>query len=210
MTTIDHRGRDLAIIPNDAMLHLPTPELLQALFGSHLPADICAAIGRDKRHAFLRTLPIHFQSIKQAMRAQGTAFDVAFDEHPSLSFDTNLQVEPRPYQQEALANWLAAGSAGVVVLPTGAGKTFVAAMAIHETKVWTLAVVPTLDLLQQWRVALASALGISAENIGLFGGGEKELKPITIITYDSAALNPRELRRFGLLIFDTLWAIEEC
>ena len=40
LTTIDHRGRDLIIIPNEEMLRLPTPELLQALFGVHLPADI--------------------------------------------------------------------------------------------------------------------------------------------------------------------------
>ena len=201
-TIIDHRGRDLAIIPDDTLLRLSTPQLLQALFGSHLPADIRAAIGRDKRLAFLRTLPIHFQTIKQALQAQGTPFNVAFDEHPTLPFATSMQVEPRPYQYEALANWLASGSAGVVVLPTGAGKTLVAAMAIHETKVWTLVVVPTLDLLQQWRAALSSTLDISADDIGLFGGGEKDLKPITIITYDSAALNPRELKRFGLLIFD--------
>ncbi len=148
---LDHRGRDLAIIPDDTMLHLPTPQLLQALFGSHLPADIRSAIGRDKRHAFLRTLPIHFQSIKQALQAQGTAFSVAFEERPALPFATDLHVEPRPYQNEALSNWLAEGSAGVVVLPTGAGKTLVAAMSIHETRLWTLAVVPTLDLLQQWR-----------------------------------------------------------
>jgi superfamily II DNA or RNA helicase len=75
-------------------------------------------------------------------------------------------------------------------------------MAIHETHLWTLAVVPTLDLLQQWRSALASSLSLNQDDIGIFGGGEKELKPITIITYDSAALYPRELKRFGLLIFD--------
>src|SRR5579859_5102709 len=79
MTTIDHRGRDLAIIPDDTLLGLTTPELLSALFGSHLPSDVRATIGRDKRHAFLRTLPIHFQAIKQALRARGTPFDVAFD-----------------------------------------------------------------------------------------------------------------------------------
>ena len=202
MTTIDHRGRDLVIIPNDEKLHLPTPQLLQALFGSHLPADVRAAMGRDKRHAFLRTQPMHFRAIKQALQAQGAPFNVAFEERPELPFATALQVEPRPYQNEALASWLAEGSAGIVVLPTGAGKTLVAAMSIHETRLWTLAVVPTLDLLQQWRVALASALSVSADDIGIFGGGEKEVKPITIITYDSAALYPRELRRFGLLIFD--------
>ncbi len=202
MTTIDHRGRDLVIIPNEEMLRLPTPQLLQALFGAHLPADIRAAMGRDKRHAFLRTQPLHFQAVKRALQAQCTPFSIAFEERPALPFATTLQVEPRPYQNEALANWLAAGSAGVVVLPTGAGKTLVAAMAIHETGLWTLAVVPTLDLLQQWRTALASALSLGTGEIGIFGGGEKETKPITIITYDSAALYPRELQRFGLLVFD--------
>src|SRR5216683_5410648 len=202
MTTIDHRGRDLIIIPDEEMLHLSTPELLQALFGTHLPTDIRAAMGRDKRHAFLRTQPIHFQAVKQALRTQRTPFSVAFEERPALPYATALQVEPRSYQNEALARWLAEGSRGVIVLPTGAGKTLVAAMAIHETGLWTLAVVPTLDLLQQWRTALASSLSLNFEEIGIFGGGEKELKPITIITYDSAALYPRELRRFGLLIFD--------
>jgi len=202
MTTIDHRGRDLVIIPSEELLQLPTPELLRTLFGSHLPIDIRAAIGRDKRHHFLRTQPIHFPAVKKALQTQQTPFTVAFEERPALPFETALNVEPRPYQNEALTNWLAEGSAGVVVLPTGAGKTLVAAMAIHETRLWTLAVVPTLDLLGQWRTALANALSLSADDIGVFGGGEKEMKPITIITYDSAALYPRELKRFGLLIFD--------
>src|SRR5437660_987587 len=177
MTTIDHRGRDLVIFPREEMLHLPTPELLQALFGVHLPADVRATMGRDKRHAFLRTQPIHFQEVKQAFEAQHTPFSVAFEEKPALPYAIALQVEPRPYQNEALTSWLAEGSAGVVVLPTGAGKTLVAALAIHETQLWTLVVVPTLDLLQQWRAALASTLAINPEEIGMFGGGEKDLKP---------------------------------
>jgi superfamily II DNA or RNA helicase len=202
VVTLDLRGRDLAIIPSEELLRLPTPELLQTLFGSHLPSPVRANMGRDKRHHFLRTQPIHFTSVKSALRKQQTPFTVAFDEHPALPFETTLSIEPRPYQYESLTRWLATGSAGVVVLPTGAGKTLVAAMAIHETRLWTLAIVPTLDLLQQWRTALASSLSLNADEIGIFGGGEKEMKPITIITYGSAALYPRELRRFGLLIFD--------
>jgi superfamily II DNA or RNA helicase len=202
MITIDHRGHDLVIVPDEQMVRLPTPELVQTLFGIHLSADIRAAIERDKRHAFLRTRPLHFQALKQALLVQHTPFLVAFEERPQLPFETALKIEPRPYQREALASWLAAQSAGVVILPTGAGKTFVAALAIHQTGLWTLAVVPTLDLLQQWRVALASSLSLSEAHIGVFGGGEKEIKPITVITYDSAALYIRELKRFGLLIWD--------
>ena len=202
MTTIDLRGRDLTITPPAELLELPTPTLLDSLFGPYLPKALRAKMGRDKRFHFLRTQPIHFSTVKQALRQQQTPFTVVFEERPTLPFSTALAIEPRPYQQHALTAWLAQGSAGVVVLPTGAGKTFVAAMAIVETGLWTLAVVPTIDLLQQWRTALATALSLNIDDIGTFGGGEKELKPITIITYDSAALYPRELSRFGLLIFD--------
>jgi superfamily II DNA or RNA helicase len=202
MTTLELRGRDLIIIPNKDLLHLSTPALLQSLFGTHLPPAVIGKMGRDKRQHFLRTQPIHFTSVKSALHKQQTPFTVTFVEHPELPFETSLNFEPRPYQNEALTRWLAAGSTGVVVLPTGAGKTLVAAMAIHETHLWTLAVVPTLDLLRQWRSALASSLSVNMDEIGVFGGGEKELKPITVITYDSAVLYPRELRRFGLLIFD--------
>ncbi|MBV9711008.1 MAG: DEAD/DEAH box helicase, partial [Ktedonobacteraceae bacterium] len=195
-------GRDLIIIPAEAWGHLSLSELLTTLFGAYLPADVLSSFAQDKRHHFLRTLPMHLTSIKQALEQQRIPFAVAFEERPALAHPVQLAMEPRPYQQEALTNWLAAGSMGVVVLPTGAGKTFVAAMAIAETGLKTLAVVPTIDLLQQWRTALAAALSLSPDEIGIFGGGEKELRPITIITYDSAALYPRELRHFGLLIFD--------
>ena len=202
ITTIDLRGRDLVIAPPVESQHLPLPELLSMLFGKDLATTVRASIVQDQRHHFLRTLPIHFSAVKDALYHQQTPFTVAFEERPALPFATKLALDSRPYQDEALAKWLDAGGSGVVVLPTGAGKTFVAAMTIHQTGVWTLAVVPTIDLLLQWRVALAAALSVDADEIGVFGGGEKELKPITIITYDSAALYPRELRRFGLLIFD--------
>src|SRR5947209_12848048 len=202
MTTLDLRGRDLIITPPKDLLSLPLSALLSVLFGPYLPADVQSSIGQDKRHHFLRTQPIHFSTIKRALRSQQTPFTIAFEERPALPSTLSLAMEPRSYQEEALAHWLAEGSTGVIVLPTGAGKTFIAAMAIAETGLWTLALVPTIDLLQQWRASLASVLSLDAEHIGIFGGGEKDLKPITIITYDSAALYPRELRHFGLLIFD--------
>lgn len=201
-TIIDLRGRDLAIIPPEELQHATRFELLATLFGSQLAPEIMDGIKLDTRGHFLRTLPIHFSAIQQALQQQQTTFRVAFEPRPALPFQTTLAMDPRPYQKESLSAWQANQQRGVVVLPTGAGKTFVAALAIHETGLWTLAVVPTIDLLQQWRVALAAALSLPAEEIGVFGGGEKDLKPITIITYDSAALYPRELRQFGLLIFD--------
>ncbi len=66
MTIIDHRGRDLAIIPDESMQHLPTEELLRTLFGPYLPPVFAASIERDKRHHFLRTQPIRFALVKRA------------------------------------------------------------------------------------------------------------------------------------------------
>ena len=106
MITLDLRGRDLILIPSEESLYLSISELLQVIFGSHLPSTIRA---------------------KSALCKQQTPFIIPFDEHPALPFETALSIEPRPYQNEAQTHWLAPSSAGIVVLPTGAGKTFVAA-----------------------------------------------------------------------------------
>jgi len=66
----------------------------------------------------------------------------------------------------------------------------------------TLIVVPTIFLLSQWREKLMF-FDIDEELIGVFGGGKKEVKPITVITYDSASIYTKRLRDFfGLLVFD--------
>jgi len=59
-------------------------------------------------------------------------------------FRAKLAFTPRPYQSDALAAWLAADGRGVVVLPTGAGKTVLALMAIEQLGLRTLVVVPTI------------------------------------------------------------------
>jgi len=88
----------------------------------------------------------------------------------------------------------------VVVLPTGAGKTHVAVMAIERKKRSTLVVAPTLDLVRQWYDLLGATFG---GPIGLVGGGSHEVHPITVTTYDSAHIHMEHLgSRFGLVVFD--------
>src|SRR5262249_55878469 len=58
--------------------------------------------------------------------------------------------QPFPHQTEALDTWWKQGGRGVVVLPTGTGKTFLAVLAIHRTARPALVVTPTIDLLNQW------------------------------------------------------------
>jgi len=120
----------------------------------------------------------------------------------ALPFYPQLALQPRPYQREALRNWLANGGRGVVVLPTGAGKTVLAFMALEQVPVRTLIVVPTIDLLRQWRDGLIERAGIPAEMVGVVGGGQRSAKPVTVMTYDSAAMPRRDLSDFGLLIVD--------
>ena len=106
----------------------------------------------------------------------------------------------REYQEEAVAAWKAARWQGVVVLPTGAGKSYVAERVIAEARRTTLVVVPTLDLLSQWYGGLRAAFG---DRIGLLGGGSHELNDITVTTYDSAAIYlDRYGDRFGLIVWD--------
>ncbi|MFZ5481546.1 MAG: DEAD/DEAH box helicase family protein [Myxococcota bacterium] len=107
---------------------------------------------------------------------------------------------PRPYQAEAVRAWHDARWRGVIVLPTGAGKSFVAERAIAETRRSTLVVVPTLDLLSQWYGNLKAAFG---EDVGVVGGGVHELRDLTVTTYDSACLHMERFGdRFGLVIWD--------
>jgi superfamily II DNA or RNA helicase len=119
-----------------------------------------------------------------------------------LPFIPRLTLQPRPYQREAVAAWLEAGGRGIVVLPTGAGKTIVAFDAIARLGVRTLVVAPTIELLRQWRSELTARLGLEPDMVGCVGGGERTVGPITVITYDSAAMPRRRLDGFGLIVFD--------
>lgn len=106
----------------------------------------------------------------------------------------------RNYQEEALAAWEANEKWGALVLPTGSGKTVVGIKAIADCNTPALVIVPTLDLLEQWKTQLSKAFGME---IGKLGGGEKKLLPITVSTYDSAYIHAEILgNHFGLIIFD--------
>jgi superfamily II DNA or RNA helicase len=108
---------------------------------------------------------------------------------------------PRDYQSEALARWWAQEGRGSVVLPTGAGKTLVALLAIRQVGRGACVVAPTRALVNQWFNQLADAFGV--DQVGAYYGDEKEVREITVTTYHSAfPLLERWGRRFDLLVLD--------
>lgn len=117
-------------------------------------------------------------------------------------FRPKLALAPRAYQSEALAAWLARDGRGTVILPTGAGKTMLALMAIERLRLRTLIVVPTIELLHQWRAACVERLGLAPDKVGVVGDGRREVRPVTVITYASATMPDAPIGGFGLLVCD--------
>ena len=109
--------------------------------------------------------------------------------------------DPRPYQREAVDRWRASGARGTVVLPTGAGKTLVALLAIDALRSGTCVVAPTRALVAQWFTQLADAFGV--DRVGAYYGDEKEIRALTVTTYHSAfQLMERWGGQFPLLVLD--------
>ena len=114
--------------------------------------------------------------------------------------DSRVERAPRKYQEEAVQAWLENLRRGLIVLPTGSGKSYVAELCILATCRPTLIVAPTLDLVGQWAERLHMALGLE---IGIIGGGFHQIQDITVTTYDSMYRHlPTYGDRFCLLIFD--------
>ncbi|NJR65400.1 MAG: DEAD/DEAH box helicase [Leptolyngbyaceae cyanobacterium CRU_2_3] len=155
----------------------------------------------DDRVERFRVPAIQYRALVELLQAEGTAFADEARAFASIELKAKVERSPYPHQQEALTAWMAAGRRGVVVLPTAAGKTYLAQMAMQATPRTTLITVPTLDLMHQWYAHLLAAFP-DAE-VGLLGGGSRDRTDILIATYDSAAIHAESLgNRYALLICD--------
>ncbi len=104
---------------------------------------------------------------------------------PGTPHDIDLDVSDwhlRPYQQQAIDNFSDHGS-GVVVLPCGAGKTLVGLGAMAATDVTTLILVTNTISARQWRAELLRRTSLTEDDIGEYSGQAKEVRPVTIATY---------------------------
>jgi superfamily II DNA or RNA helicase len=154
----------------------------------------------DSRSKTARAPAFRYADLRKALDAAGV--DYADELRPRLGAAVPLATsyELRDYQRDALSAWRDNGDRGVIELPTGSGKTVVAVAAMAALSAPTLVVVPTIDLLEQWRRELESEFETP---IGQFGGGEQRQEPVTVSTYDSAYLRADDVGGdFGLVIFD--------
>ena len=150
--------------------------------------------------------------LKQALVKLGwPAEDVAGyvdGERHSISLTTDWK--ERPYQTEAADGFWYGGS-GVVVLPCGAGKTLVGALAMYRAQATTLILVTNTVSARQWRDELLRRTELTPDEIGEYSGSKKEIRPVTIATYQVMTtkrqgiyphLEVFDSRDWGLIIYD--------
>jgi DNA excision repair protein ERCC-3 len=116
----------------------------------------------------------------------------------------------RPYQREAVDSFWHGGS-GVVVLPCGAGKTIVGAAAMARARATTLILVTNTVSARQWKDELLRRTSLTADEIGEYSGAVKEIRPVTIATYQVMTTRRKgvyshlelfDAKDWGLVVYD--------
>lgn len=171
------------------------------LIGPRLDADT-VVVPRSERGRLKQAL------LKVGWPAEDRAGYVDGAAHPILLRTEGFDL--RPYQQEAVEAFVAAGS-GVVVLPCGAGKTLVGVAAMARTGAHSLVLVTNAVAARQWRAELLARTTLREEEIGEYSGDRKEVRPVTIATYQILALRRGALyphldalseEDWGLIVYD--------
>ncbi|MEV8094261.1 DNA repair helicase XPB [Kitasatospora sp. NPDC085879] len=151
--------------------------------------------------------------IKQALLklgwpAEDHAGYVDGEAHPIDLHEDGWQL--RPYQKQAVEGFWHGGS-GVVVLPCGAGKTLVGAAAMAEAKSTTLILVTNTVSARQWKHELVKRTSLTEDEIGEYSGTRKEIRPVTIATYQVMTTRRKgvyphlelfDARNWGLVVYD--------
>ncbi|MFJ2582839.1 DNA repair helicase XPB [Kitasatospora aureofaciens] len=146
--------------------------------------------------------------LKLGWPAEDFAGYVDGEAHPIELEEDGWQL--RPYQAQAVEGFWHGGS-GVVVLPCGAGKTLVGAAAMAHAKSTTLILVTNTVSARQWKHELVKRTSLTEDEIGEYSGTKKEIRPVTIATYQVmttkrkgvyAHLELFDARNWGLVVYD--------
>jgi len=119
--------------------------------------------------------------------------------------EVDLDLALRDYQQDWVDRFVDASS-GVLVGPPGSGKTVAAMGVLEAVGGETLVLVPSRELAAQWRDELLAKTSLERDQIGEYHGGEKNLRPVTIATYQTAGMDRHrhvfDDREWGLIVYD--------
>ena len=146
--------------------------------------------------------------LKLGWPAEDLAGYVDGESHPIALQNDGWQL--RAYQQEAVDGFWHGGS-GVVVLPCGAGKTIVGAAAMATASATTLILVTNTVSARQWKSELLKRTTLTEDEIGEYSGARKEIRPVTIATYQVMTTRRKgeyqhlelfDARDWGLIIYD--------
>ena len=118
----------------------------------------------DERSKTFRAMALHYMDITDYLKNSGISYtDNVLDLLPCPELQSSITL--RDYQKQSLDTWILNSKRGVIVLPTGSGKTVIGINAISLLNTPTIVVVPTLDLLDQWRSRLKKEFKIDVGRI---------------------------------------------
>jgi DNA excision repair protein ERCC-3 len=199
---IENRGDTLALTTD-------TEDLLDELLAD---AELARAVGERHDKTSVEVAPLDRGRIKQRLTALRWPAEDRAALSPGVSFPLQLRddVQLRRYQRQAVDSWLPSGT-GVIVLPCGAGKTITAIAAAAAVGTNTLILATSQLSLAQWERELLRFTDIDPDNLGVYSSRRKEVRPITLATYQVLATRrDGEFRHldliqngdWGLVIYD--------
>ena len=174
---------------------------IQPLLGARIDKETIAVLPSQRGQIKQSLLRLGWPAEDFAGYVDGQAHEIALKQD-----DWKI----RPYQELAAEGFWHGGS-GVVVLPCGAGKTIVGAAAMAHAKATTLILVTNTIAARQWREELLKRTSLNDDEIGEYSGAKKEIRPVTIATYQVmtkkkngvyAHLDLFDSYDWGLIIYD--------
>jgi len=200
---IDDSGHGLVLRSNDpaVLAEIEAAKRIQPMLGRRIDTGTMA-IAPSERGRLKQEL------LKLGWPAEDLAGYVDGESHPISLVENGWEL--RDYQRQAAENFWHGGS-GVVVLPCGAGKTIVGAAAMAMSGTTTLILVTSTAAARQWRAELLARTSLTEQEIGEYSGSRKEVRPVTVATYQVLATRRRGVyahldlldgHDWGLIVYD--------
>ena len=174
---------------------------IEPLLGERVDPDTILVHPSERGHLKQQLLKIGWPAEDLAGYVNGEAHPITLREDGWVM---------RPYQRQAVEGFWHGGS-GVVVLPCGAGKTIVGAGAMAAAGATTLILVTNTVAARQWKDELLRRTSLTEKEIGEYSGTRKEIRPVTIATYQVLSVRRRgvyphlellDARDWGLVVYD--------